>query len=216
MTWQLLVNLCVAGRKRRQLVLLRGWTQRNGNFKSAWVVGEDGATSNGPGRRVDGRRHDPGLGSSPVRPLGVDDVAGDEAEEQVEDGHDGAELAGAARQLAGVEDGEDDDVEEDADHVDAEAEESGVVALLGMNHPEETKDEEEIVNQQGLSRPRGQRGPGNEQKMAQRHQLEAHFRHSRELDREHVVAHLLVILPAVMSVLFCCSVLSVVLNGLLF
>lgn len=55
-----------------------------------WVMGEDGATPDTAALHTLGHGH--GDHPPPVAPVVVEAVAGHEAQEQVEDGHDGTEL----------------------------------------------------------------------------------------------------------------------------
>eukprot|EP00092_Neocalanus_flemingeri_P003222 GFUD01003447.1.p2 GENE.GFUD01003447.1~~GFUD01003447.1.p2 ORF type:complete len:110 (+),score=30.04 GFUD01003447.1:442-771(+) len=76
----------------------------------------------------------------PVAPLGVQDVAGDKSEEQVEDGDDCAELSGlvlgqACEIIPRIVDGKNDDIEEDTDNVDTETEEDWFLTLRNSHAP---------------------------------------------------------------------------------
>lgn len=87
----------------------------------------------------------PGLGlhaehAAPVPPLYVQDVAGDNPEEEIEDGDDCTELCGLVfaqprEIISGIVDGQNDDIKEDTDKVDAKTEEDWFLTLRNSNAP---------------------------------------------------------------------------------
>ena len=91
-----------------------------------------------------GNPHDP----LPLAPLLVKNVAGDNSEEQVENGHDCTELRGGVRPW--IVNNEDDDVQKDAEDVDCETEENGVLALGKRNAPDEATEKYKVVDDVGL------------------------------------------------------------------
>ena len=51
----------------------------------------------------------------------------------------------------GISWGENDDVQENADHVDSKAEEDGVLVIVMDNTPDKTEEKQQVVDQESLS-----------------------------------------------------------------
>ena len=90
----------------------------------------------------------------PVPPVPVEDPAAAQPEEHVEDAHDGAELngvAGSGGSEDGISWGENDHVQENADHVDSKAEKGWFLVLVVDNTPDKTEEKQQVVDQESLT-----------------------------------------------------------------
>ena len=116
-----------------------------------WIVGQHRPGPHGASLHVlgDGDGHQ----APPVPPVPVEDPAAAQPEEHVEDTHDGAELygvAGSGRSEDGISGGENDHVQDNADHVDGKAEEDWVLVLVVDNTPDKTEEKQQVVDEESL------------------------------------------------------------------
>ena len=128
----------------------------------------------------------------PVPPVPVEHPAAAQPQEQVEDAHDGAELDGVA-EPAGPEGGiswaENDDVQEDADHVDSKAEEDRVLVLVVDDAPDKTEEKQQVVYEESLSSPVTQAGPGDQNEMRKEEEFQFDPRYVRPLQLNFLISH---------------------------
>jgi len=117
--------------------------------------------------------------AAPVPPLRVKNIGSGKAKKEIEDCHHCAELRCAVLSQAGIVDGKDDDVKEDADGVDDQGQEDGVLAVWESNAPDESAKEQQVVDDICQFCPSAESGPRYQQEVKKEQNLQSKPGHLR-------------------------------------
>jgi len=115
--------------------------------------------------------------AAPIPPLSVKNIGSDKAKKEIENSHHCAELCCAVLPEAGIVDGKDDDVKEDADTVDDQGQEDGVLAVRESNAPDESAKEQQVVDDICQFCPSAESRPRYKQKVKKEQNLQSKSRH---------------------------------------
>ena len=89
----------------------------------------------------------------------------------------------------GISWGENDHVQENADHVDGEAEEDGVLVVVLDDTPDKAEEKQQVVDQESLSSPVTEAGPGDQNEMGEEEEFQFDPRYVRPLQLNFLISH---------------------------